>query len=204
MKNIVNVFILALTISLSFSVANNYSIIREISSMYDFMTYSADVLKEENDQKEKYKWNQGRLLKHSPINFDTKPELFTEEGKLVEEYFKNIDKNKNSTFKFYLEQERRSKLNSISPILNGLLFNERKINSSLDFSDDLYLGFHQSVFDNAIFEVSINSLKQEFSGSGQYICPIAPQLLIDLKKISINPKDQSLDTVCVSRFITRA
>jgi len=204
MKNIANVFILALIISLSFSVTKNYSLIRELSSMYKYMTYSADVLKKDNDQKAKYHWNQGKILEQSFINFQTKPELFTEDGKLVEEYFKSIDENKSSTIRFYLEQERRAKLNSISPFFNSDYFNSRKLYPGLDFSDELYLGFHQSIFDSAIFEISINGVKQEVSESGQYECPIAPQVLIDMKKIYINPENQSLDTICISRLITRA
>jgi len=138
------------------------------------------------------------------FSFSVKPELFTKDGKLVEQYFGPIDENRSSTIRFYLEQERRSKLNNISPLLNTDFFNLREMHTSLDFSDELFLGFHQSILDNAIFEVTINGVKQEYSGSGQYECPIAPKVLIDMKKISINPETQNLDTICISKLITRA
>jgi len=204
MKNILNVSIFALIISLSFSVTKNYSLLREISAMYDYMTFSAEVIKMKNDESEKYHWNKSKILKNSLFNFNAKSELFTEEGTLVEEYFEKINKQESSTIRFYLEQERTSKLNGINPMLNEHFFKSKDMQAKLDFADELYLGFYETIFDNAIFEISINGVEQNYSGSGVYKCPITPKVLIDLKKISINPENQNLDTICISRLITRA
>lgn len=204
MKNIVNVIILALVISLGISVSKNYKLLQEVYTMQDYMSYSADLLKMNNDQKEKYHWNRGKLLKNTIFIYQMKPELFTEKGKLVEEYFKSIDDAESGTIRFYLEQERRSKLEAISKISLDNLFNEKFMNPRLDFKDELHLGFHENIIDNCIYEVHINGEHKDFNNTGIYECPMAPKVLIDLKRISINPETQNLDTICVSKFIARA
>ena len=204
MKKIANVFILALTLSLGISLNKNYSLFNQLSIMQDYMTYSADVLKIKNDHKEKYNWNKCRLLKNTLFNYQTRPELFTQKGKLIDEYFSSIDDELSGTIRFYLEQERRAKLNGLSPNNFDSFFQDRYMKPSLDFKDELYLGFHETVLDNCIYEVTINGVPKEFNDTGVYECKKAPKLLIDLKRISINPKSQNLDTICVTKFISRA
>ena len=204
MKNIANVIIFALLISLLISVSKNHVLLKDITVMQDYMAYSADQLKEANDHKEKYNWSRARLLKKTIFAYQSKIDLFTEEGILVDEYFESIKDNQRSTNRFYLEKERRSKLDELTPYsLNGG-FSKKYIHPRLGFNDELHIGYIETILDNCKYEVFINGVQKETNSPGIYKCPTAPKLQIDINKIFINPNNQNLDTICVSKMISRA
>ena len=204
MKNIANVVILALLISLAFSIEKNYSLLKEVSDMYNYMSDSSDQLKDRNDLVQKSYWNKYRILDNTFLEQRSNLKLFTDDGILAEQYFKNIDGHLSGSQRFYLEKQRRKKLDDLFMNFDEFSFSTKSINSRIAFNDELHIGFQETIFDHCKYEVIINEMMQDYNRAGIYQLPSTPQISIGLNKIYINQETQEIDTISTTKLIGRA